>query len=250
MKGTESNHKISTQYTHTHTHKIGDICVTSPRPRSLSWDEAHAEKKQNNQERSHFRLQYHQRLTSRQQLIRLRKSFIFMWWWVSIESRWCPKAKSFLFLEVGYLVHNLAFNLTRKTRHVTCDIKYYRHLIKFTVDLKIESLTTCQIKYCTPHNEPDNEQGWIAWEKLLTRKEAGNRPDGLTEFYVLACHLRETFSELNWLFNIAFVVPVSTACACERSFSTMRVVKSYLRNRMTDPRDHWDTSERAMMLDL
>ena len=31
------------------------------------------------------------------------------------------------------------------------------------------------------------------------------------------------------------VIPVSTA-SCERSFSTLRVVKNYLRNRMTDAR--------------
>ena len=47
--------------------------------------------------------------------------------------------------------------------------------------------------------------------------------------------LRDAFTDLDRLLTIACTLPVST-CECERVFSTLRVVKNYLRSTMTDER--------------
>ena len=72
-------------------------------------------------------------------------------------------------------------------------------------------------------------------KRMLTRRPTKEKPKGLLEFSSLTERLRDAFFELNRLLTIACVIPVSTA-SCERSFSTLRVVKNYLRNRMTDAR--------------
>lgn len=47
--------------------------------------------------------------------------------------------------------------------------------------------------------------------------------------------LKEVFHELFQLCKIAIAIPVSTA-SCERSFSTLKLVKTYLRSTMDDDR--------------
>lgn len=46
---------------------------------------------------------------------------------------------------------------------------------------------------------------------------------------------KEAFPDLCKLINIAMVLP-PTSASCERSFSSMRLIKSYLRSTMSDPR--------------
>ena len=54
----------------------------------------------------------------------------------------------------------------------------------------------------------------------------------MLEFHKLVSRLRDAFSELyKTIISIACILPVST-CECERSFSTLRLVKNYLRTSM------------------
>ena len=46
---------------------------------------------------------------------------------------------------------------------------------------------------------------------------------------------RDTFPRLKTLFQVALTIPV-TSCSCERSFSCLRRVKTWLRTRMTQER--------------
>lgn len=69
---------------------------------------------------------------------------------------------------------------------------------------------------------------------LFIRKPE-KKPTGLIEFRQLAHELRDAFYQLNNILSIACTLPVSTA-SCERSFSTLRIVKNYLRTTMCDQR--------------
>ena len=84
-------------------------------------------------------------------------------------------------------------------------------------------------------NLGDLELEVLNMKRMLTRRPTEEKPKGRLEFSSLTERLRDAFFELNRLLTIACVIPVSTA-SCERSFSTLRVVKNYLRNRMTDAR--------------
>lgn len=53
--------------------------------------------------------------------------------------------------------------------------------------------------------------------------------------YSSLSHTKKFFFELYRLCKIAVAIPVSTA-ACERSFSTLKLVKTYLRSTMNDDR--------------
>ena len=57
----------------------------------------------------------------------------------------------------------------------------------------------------------------------------------MLEFQGLWRRLRDAFYDLNRLLTIACALPVSS-CECERSFSTLRIVKKYLRSSMSDAR--------------
>ena len=71
--------------------------------------------------------------------------------------------------------------------------------------------------------------------RMLVRKAKDEYPSDLFEFYMLTNRLRDAFFELERLLTIACVISVSTV-SCERSFSTIRVVKNYLRNSMSEVR--------------
>ena len=60
-------------------------------------------------------------------------------------------------------------------------------------------------------------------------------PASLLQFQCYVRRLRDAFSEVDKLLTIACTLPVSTA-SCERSFSTLRMVKSYLRTTMQNDR--------------
>ena len=72
-------------------------------------------------------------------------------------------------------------------------------------------------------------------ERLLARKGWKEYPSGLLGLSIATSRLQEAFFELHRLLTIACVVPVSTA-SCERSSSTLHIVKNYMRSRMTDSR--------------
>ena len=60
-------------------------------------------------------------------------------------------------------------------------------------------------------------------------------PTTLMEFVQFMDPYQDVFYELFRLCKIAVVLPVSSA-SCERSFSTLRIIKSYLRSTMTEKR--------------
>lgn len=69
-------------------------------------------------------------------------------------------------------------------------------------------------------------------EKVMKRKE-NDKPSSLLGFQKYVSSIADAFFELNRLLKIACTIPVST-CTCERSFSTLRLVKNYLRNTMVE----------------
>ena len=72
-------------------------------------------------------------------------------------------------------------------------------------------------------------------ERLLTRKSGKEYPSGLLEFTMATTQLHDGFYGLHRLLIIARVIPVLTA-SCERSFSSLRIVKNYMRSPMSDSR--------------
>jgi hypothetical protein len=71
------------------------------------------------------------------------------------------------------------------------------------------------------------------------RKKSGNGdwPESLLQLQCYVHRLHDAFAELDKLITIACTLPVSTA-SCERSFSSLRIVKSYLRTSMGNDRLH------------
>ena len=68
--------------------------------------------------------------------------------------------------------------------------------------------------------------------RLISRKREADVPKGLLHFCNLATRLRDAFFELHRHLVISCVLPMATA-SCERSFSTLRITKNYLRSTMT-----------------
>ncbi|XP_040890423.1 zinc finger MYM-type protein 1-like isoform X2 [Toxotes jaculatrix] len=75
------------------------------------------------------------------------------------------------------------------------------------------------------------------FKRILERKiQAGmQRPSSTVQLVQFIEPYKEVFFELYRLCKIAVAIPVSTA-ACERSFSTLKLVKTYLRSTMNDDR--------------
>ena len=73
--------------------------------------------------------------------------------------------------------------------------------------------------------------------RLIDRKrEAGcEPPKSILEFTCFLEPYKDAFHELYRLCKIAITLPVSSA-SCERSFSALKRIKTYLRNSMTDSR--------------
>lgn len=74
--------------------------------------------------------------------------------------------------------------------------------------------------------------------KRLLQRSNEKSPLNLVTMMDLACFLEPyklVFQELYRMINIALVLPVSSA-ACERSFSALKLIKSYLRSAMCDSR--------------
>ena len=78
-------------------------------------------------------------------------------------------------------------------------------------------------------------------ERLLAQKEAGVVQTALLSFLLFPAACEIYLFELDQLFEIGCVVPVSTVF-CERSFNTIKIIKNYMKSRMTDP------SQKNLML--
>jgi len=62
--------------------------------------------------------------------------------------------------------------------------------------------------------------------KRTKESDTGDRPENLLQLDCYVHRLHDAFAELDKLITIACSLPVSTAY-CERSFSTLQIVKSY-----------------------
>lgn len=71
--------------------------------------------------------------------------------------------------------------------------------------------------------------------RILKKMPANNRPQSLLQLQTYVERLNAAYPELDKMLRIACTLPVSTS-ACERSFSTLRIVKNYLRTTMTNAR--------------
>jgi len=74
--------------------------------------------------------------------------------------------------------------------------------------------------------------------QLLQRKKEADSEDfpvSLLQLQSYIHRLHDAFAECDKLITIACTLPISTA-SCERSFSTLRIVKSYLRTSMGNDR--------------
>ncbi len=75
-------------------------------------------------------------------------------------------------------------------------------------------------------------------KRLLKRKftDSGNAaPETLLQFTAFLDPYKDVFAELFRLAKIAVAILVSSA-ACERSFTCLKLIKTYLRNTMSDKR--------------
>ncbi len=75
------------------------------------------------------------------------------------------------------------------------------------------------------------------FRRILERKiQSGmQKPSSVVELALFIEPYKEVFFELFKLCKIAVSIPVSTA-SCERSFSALKLVKTYLRSTMSDDR--------------
>lgn len=67
------------------------------------------------------------------------------------------------------------------------------------------------------------------------KNEEKDSPATLMDYTQFMEQYKDVFYELYRLCKIAVVIPVSSA-SCERSFSTLRIIKNYLRSTMTESR--------------
>lgn len=74
-------------------------------------------------------------------------------------------------------------------------------------------------------------------KRILERKVKSGiqKPSSLVELTKFVEPFKEVFHELFRLCKIAIAIPVSTA-SCERSFSTLKLIKTHLRSTMDDDR--------------
>lgn len=80
-------------------------------------------------------------------------------------------------------------------------------------------------------------------KRLLNRKkEKGEEITTLLDFYTMMKPYRDAFIDLYKLICIGLTLPVTSA-SCERSFSRLKIIKSYIRNSSTDNR----TSDIAVL---
>ncbi|KAM3850214.1 zinc finger MYM-type protein 1-like [Diretmus argenteus] len=92
-------------------------------------------------------------------------------------------------------------------------------------------------------------------KRLLERKESqGHKVNNMSEFLALLQPYQEAFIDLYKLLCISLNLPVTSA-SCERSFSCLRRVKNYLRNRSRENRNSnlnflAINSDRTKALDL
>ncbi|GBL87917.1 Zinc finger MYM-type protein 1 [Araneus ventricosus] len=71
--------------------------------------------------------------------------------------------------------------------------------------------------------------------RVFARKPDASKPKTLLQLQQYISRVADAFYEMNRLIKIACTLPVST-CACERSFSTLRIVKYYMRTTMVQNR--------------
>ena len=71
--------------------------------------------------------------------------------------------------------------------------------------------------------------------RVMSRKEETSKPKTLLELHHYVEKVSDAFYQLNKLLKIACTMPITT-CACERSFSTLRIIKNYLRTSVTENR--------------
>jgi len=71
--------------------------------------------------------------------------------------------------------------------------------------------------------------------RLLQRAEQINTLSSLLDLTCFLDMYKHAFQEVDRLLNIALVLPVTSA-ACERSFSALKLIKSFLRSTMRDSR--------------
>ncbi|GBN45585.1 putative ATP-dependent DNA helicase HFM1 [Araneus ventricosus] len=71
--------------------------------------------------------------------------------------------------------------------------------------------------------------------RVFARKPDASKPKTLLQLQQYISRVADAFYEMNRLIKIACTLPVST-CACERSFSTLRIVKNYMRTTMVQNR--------------
>eukprot|EP00732_Lithocolla_globosa_P001243 Lithocolla_globosa_v1_NODE_583_length_3681_cov_15.345284.p3 type:complete len:164 gc:universal NODE_583_length_3681_cov_15.345284:739-248(-) len=127
-----------------------------------------------------------------------------------------------------------------------------------------ETLSWCGKKLCQCISFMDNASNHVLRQEcdMLNRVLAGisenepeNEPESMLDLYLLVSSAYATsFPVVLYLLKVALTLPVTTA-KNERSFSVMKLVKSFLRNSMSDDRlSHLGVlsinKERAKKLDL
>ncbi|XP_019905690.2 zinc finger MYM-type protein 1 isoform X1 [Esox lucius] len=133
------------------------------------------------------------------------------------------------------ILHNMLSEVNRRFSKLNCQI------MKGIQALNPKSTTFCQEEVLFPFasiyecNIEDLKHEMHQMNRILERKmEAGlQKPSCIVDLTLFIEPYKEVFHELFRLCKIAVAIPVSTA-ACERSFSTLKLVKTYLRSTMDD----------------
>ena len=112
----------------------------------------------------------------------------------------------------------------------------------------IQALNPSSVTFCEEHalfafasiyecNIDDLGHEVHQMKRILEREVTSGmqKPSSIVELTKIIEPFKEVFHELFRLCKIAIAIPVRTA-SCERSFSTLKLVKTYLRSTMDDDR--------------
>ncbi|KAL6481128.1 hypothetical protein MHYP_G00092080 [Metynnis hypsauchen] len=127
--------------------------------------------------------------------------------------------------------------LERRFSRRNCDIMNSIQALNPQKDAFLKETTLFSFARLYDSNIDDLGHELHQFRRILDRKKQTGmqRPSSTVELIQFIEPYKEVFFELYRLCKIAVAIPVSTA-SCERSFSTLKLVKTYLRSTMNDER--------------
>uniref|UniRef100_A0A8C5BKB5 HAT C-terminal dimerisation domain-containing protein n=1 Tax=Gadus morhua TaxID=8049 RepID=A0A8C5BKB5_GADMO len=148
-----------------------------------------------------------------------------------------PDSKHTFCVNVYYpVMDNMIGEIDRRFSNKNCNIMQGVQALNPSSTTFLREETVLLLGNAYDSNIEDLKHELHQTRRVLERKKKEmESPTTLMEFVQFMDPYQDVFYELFRLCKIAVVLPVSSA-SCERSFSTLRIIKSYLRSTMTEKR--------------